>query len=309
VGSRIVVLAYHEVGYVCLQELLRSGDTIAAVITHADDPAETIWFRSVRRLASEHGLPVFSPANINTAEWIERFQRWQPDFIFSFYYRSLIRTELLSTAARGALNLHGSLLPRYRGRCPVNWVLIHDEWESGVTLHYMEEKPDRGDIVAQRAVPIADADTARTLFEKLTSAAAGLLRDTYPLLRLGIAPRQPQNPAAASYFGGRRPADGRIDWHASARAVFNLVRAVTHPYPGAFANWQGRKLLIWDSLPLAEEARSTTAGTIVSCSPALRVQTGNGLLELRRVQLEGEAELTGNDWARRHDLKEGARLT
>jgi methionyl-tRNA formyltransferase len=306
---RSVVFAYHDVGYVCLQELLRAGDQVAAVLTHADDPGEDVWFRSVRQLAEAHAVPVFTPESVNTLDWIERIGGWRPDFLFSFYYRKILSEQILAIPRLGALNLHGSLLPRYRGRCPVNWVLIHDERETGVTLHYMEEKPDRGDIVAQRAVPISDADTALTLFHKITAAAAGLMRDTYPLLCAGTAARVPQDHAAASYFGGRRPEDGRIDWTKRARTVFNLVRAVTHPYPGAFTSWNERKLFVWQTrLPAPAPASTVPAGTILSIVPELQVQTGDGAIELTRVQPEGDAELPGAQWAQRQDVREGARL-
>ena len=307
---RSVVFAYHDVGYVCLDELLRAGADVAAVFTHDDDPHEEVWFRSVRQLAEAHGVPVFAPEGVNTPEWIARVAALQPDFIFSFYYRKLLSNEIRATAARGALNLHGSLLPKYRGRCPVNWVLIHGEQETGVTLHYMVEKPDRGDIVAQRAVPITDDDTALSVFHKLTDAAALLMRETYPQLCAGTAARLPQDQSRASYFGGRRPEDGRIDWSQPARAVFNLVRAVTHPYPGAFATWQGRTLYIWQARPAPPvETPRVEPGTILAVRPELVVQTGSGALQLMRVQLEGDPELHGAQWAERYSVREGDRLT
>ena len=307
---RCVVFAYHDIGYVCLQELLRAGAEVAAVFTHDDDPDEQIWFRSVRQLAEAHQIPVFAPASVSTPEWIARITASQPDFIFSFYYRKLLSNEVLAAARRGALNLHGSLLPKYRGRCPVNWVLIHGERESGVTLHYMVEKPDRGDIVAQRAVPITDADTALTLFQKLTDAAAVLMREVYPQLFAGTAPRVPQDHSRASYFGGRRPADGRIDWSQPARVVFNLVRAVTHPYPGAFTTWQGRTLYVWETrLAPPAETPHAAPGTIRAVRPELIVQTGHGVLQLTRVQLEDAPEQSGVQWAECHSVREGERLT
>jgi len=310
--QRLVVFAYHDVGYVCLQELIRSGDTVVAVVTHDDDPGEEIWFRSVRRLAEEHGIPVFTPENVNTPEWIERVRGWAPDFLFSFYYRKLLGAELLAIPRRGCLNLHGSLLPRYRGRCPVNWVLIHGERETGVTLHYMEVKPDRGDIVAQRAVAIGDEDTALTLFRKLTAAAAELMRDAYPLLREGRAPRQPQDQAAASYFGGRRPQDGRVSWADDAVAIRNLVRAVTHPYPGAFALWRGHKLFIWEAQRTETSAAAARPGQVLAVEAAanggIMVQTGSGALRLLRVQLEEDEERPAAEAARRHAITEGALL-
>jgi methionyl-tRNA formyltransferase len=303
---RSVVFAYHDIGYVCVQELLRSGATVAAVFTHADDPREEIWFRSVRALAEAHGLPVFAPDTVNTPEWIARIAALQPDFLFSFYYRKILCREILDTARSGALNLHGSLLPKYRGRCPVNWVLIHDERETGVTLHYMEEKPDRGDIVAQRAVPITDDDTALTLFRKMTDAAALLLRESYPLLVSGHAPRLPQVQAQASYFGGRKPEDGRIDWNQPARAIFNLVRAVTHPYPGAFTTWEGRRLHVWEARPAPTAPPAMAVGAVIATTPELLVQTGSGPLRLLRVQLEDQPEMPGAEWARQYGIEEGA---
>jgi methionyl-tRNA formyltransferase len=307
---RCVVFAYHEIGYVCLQELLRAGAQVAAVFTHDDDPDEQIWFRSVRQLAEAHQVPVHAPASVNIPEWVARIAACQPDFIFSFYYRKLLCNDILAAARRGALNLHGSLLPKYRGRCPVNWVLIHGERESGVTLHYMVEQPDRGDIVAQRAVPIADDDTALTLFHKLTAAAALLMRELYPQLCAGTAPRVPQDQSRASYFGGRRPEDGRIDWSQPARVVFNLVRAVTHPYPGAFTAWQGRMLYVWETrLAPALETPRTAPGTILTAGPDVVVQTGDGVVQLTRVQPEDGPEQSGVQWAEDHSVREGDHLT
>ena len=307
---RAVVFAYHDIGYVCLRELLRAGADVAAVFTHDDDPHEAVWFRSVRQLAEAHHVPVHAPPTANTPEWTARVAACQPDFIFSFYYRKLLSNEVLAAARRGALNLHGSLLPKYRGRCPVNWVLIHGERETGVTLHYMVEKPDRGDIVAQRAVPITDDDTALTLFHKLTDAAALLMREIYPQLCAGTAPRLPQDHAHASYFGGRRPEDGRIDWTQPARAVFNLVRAVTHPYPGAFTPWHGRTLYVWQTrLAPPVETPHVAPGTVVAVRPELAVQTSSEALQLTRVQLEGDPELSGAQWAERYSVREGDHLT
>ena len=303
---RSVVFAYHDIGVVCLQALLDSGDDVRAVFTHDDDPGEEIWFRSVRTLAESRGIPVFAPDRVNTPEWIARIRELRPDFIFSFYYRRLLGAELLAIPTRGSLNMHGSLLPHYRGRCPVNWVLIHGERETGVTLHYMEVKPDRGDIVAQRAVPITDDDTALTLFRKLTDAAAIVMRETYPLLRDGRAPRISQDHTTASYFGGRKPEDGRIHWDQSATTIRNLVRAVTHPYPGAFALWQERKLFVWEAQRV--DGVGDTPGQVVAIDDGIVVQTGEGALRITRAQLEGDAEASGAACARRGRITEGVVL-
>jgi methionyl-tRNA formyltransferase len=297
---RLIFFGYHNVGYVCLKALIELcgelGDDIAAVVTHADNPRENIWFASVRDLAFKHHLPVYQPEDPIDPAFVQAMAKLAPDFLFSCYYRHMLKKPLLELPRLGALNLHGSLLPKYRGRVPVNWVLVNGETETGVTLHYMEEKADRGDIVAQHRVPVTEEDTAYTLFAKMTVAAAELMHETYPLLRAGQAPRVPQDHAQASYFGGRGPQDGRIDWSKSAREIYNLVRAVTHPYPGAFTTLAGRTLLIWGGRPLAEPAPSGAApGEVVVRLPGqgLLAATGDGLFLITQAQWEGEPEFLG----------------
>lgn len=245
---RAVVFAYHNVGCRCLSVLLAHGIDVALVVTHDDNPKETIWFDSVERLANWHDLPVAKPADPNTAEFVGRVRSIAPDFLFSFYYRQMLSAALLEIPSRGALNVHGSLLPRYRGRVPVNWAVLHGERETGATLHYMVAKPDAGDVVAQQAVPILPEDTAAEVFSKVTTAAELALDRALPGLVAGRAPRIPQDLSRGSYFGGRRPEDGRIDWKQPAAAIHNLVRAVSPPYPGAFAEVQGRVVRILRTL-------------------------------------------------------------
>lgn len=307
---RAVVLAYSDVGYLGLQVLLELGAEIPAVFTHADDPHEEIWFRSVAELAARHDIPVHTDVRLDAPEWLERLRGWAPEFLFSFYYRRMLATAVLETATRGALNLHGSLLPRYRGRSPTNWVLVNGERETGVTLHYMVAKPDAGDIVAQRRVPIGDDDTALTLYRKQAAAAEALLRETLPQLAAGTAPRLPNDVTAGSYFGGRTPADGRIDWAAPARTIYNLVRAVTHPWPGAFAHFEARPLFVWWAQPAAEVAGDGAAGEVVATdAEGLTVRTGSGALRLLRVQSPGEDEMDAAAWARAHGVTKGHRLS
>ncbi len=306
---RSVVCAYSDLGYTCLATLLDLGGEVAAVLTHADDPRELRWFRSVHDLALARGLPVFTDERLDTPAWLERLRGWEPDFLFSFYYRRMLPTSVLDVARRGALNLHGSLLPKYRGRAPTNWVLVHGESETGVTLHYMVAKPDAGDIVAQRRVPIADDDTALTLYRKQTAAAEALLREVYPQLCAGTAPRRPMDLAAGSYFGGRTPEDGRIEWQRSARQIYDLVRAVTHPYPGAFGYWRGQPLFVWAATIAAPSGGPPPApGTVVGTDDGVIVQTGEGRLRALRVQPAGAEELPALEWARRAGVTEGTVL-
>ncbi len=235
---KAVVFAYHEVGARCLQALLDGGVDVALVITHTDDPNERIWFTSVAELATKAGIPVITPESASEPDVQQRIADIAPDYIFSFYYRQMIPMSVLNLAKIAPLNMHGSLLPKYRGRVPINWAVLHGETETGATLHIMAEKPDAGDIVAQQAVPIGPDETAGEVFAHVTAAAAQTLAGVLPQLLKGEVPRRPNNLAEGSYFGGRKPEDGRIHWDQTAAQVYNLIRAVAPPYPGAFADIQ-----------------------------------------------------------------------
>lgn len=298
---RAVVFAYQEIGYVCLEELLGTGVDVACLFTHDDDPGEEIWFRRPVELAREYGIPVYTPESVSDEKWITLIRDMRPDIVFSFYYRRMIPKSILDIPRIGAFNLHGSLLPRYRGRCPVNWVLIAGEEKTGVTLHFMVEKPDAGDIVAQKEVPIAFEDDVFSVYMKLVAAARELMQDVLPGLQAGTFTRWVQT-GPSSYFGGRKPEDGLIDWTKDSLSIYNLTRAVTHPYPGAFTYLDGKKLLIWKAYPENVSPRDVPAGTVISEEPLL-VRTGSGSLRLILVQLDGDQEMDGVELASSRVLK------
>ena len=239
-----VVFAYHNVGVRCLSVLLAHGIRVPLVVTHRDAPAENIWFESVAALAEGSGIECVTPDDPNAPEFVARLKSLAPDFLFSFYYRLMLKPELLALAPRGAFNMHGSLLPKYRGRVPVNWAIINGERETGATLHEMVAKPDAGRIVDQQSVPILPDDTALEVFNKVTVAAEMVLDRSLPKLVAGTAELRAQDLSQGSYFGGRRPEDGRIDWRQPARSVHDLVRAVAPPYPGAFSDIAGVRVRI-----------------------------------------------------------------
>ena len=241
---RAVVFAYHNVGVRCLKALLARGVEVALVVTHQDNPNETIWFESVASLCREQGISFVTPDDPKTPELFQQVQETQPDFIFSFYYRHMLPVDLLSLAKHGAYNMHGSLLPKYRGRVPVNWAVLHGETETGATLHEMAAKPDAGAIIAQTAVPILPDDTAFEVFGKVTVAAEQTLWTVLPAMLAGQTLKQPNDLSKGSYFGGRKPEDGRIDWSQPAQAVYNLHRAVAPPYPGAWTTIAGKIFII-----------------------------------------------------------------
>ncbi len=239
-----VVFAYHDVGVHCLNALIDAGIQIDLVVTHQDDPNENVWFGSVAQLCQEKQLPYVTPTANELIALVPNIAALSPDYIFSFYYRHMIPEAILACARIAPLNMHGSLLPKYRGRAPVNWAILHGETQTGATLHVMETKPDAGDIVGQWSVNIGPDETAKEVFEKVTQAAVTVIQQVLPQLVKGNIPRTPNELPKGSYFGGRKPADGQIHWDQTAKQVHNLVRAVAPPYPGAFTDHQGKRMIV-----------------------------------------------------------------
>lgn len=239
-----VVFAYHDVGVNCLKALLNAGIQVDLVITHQDDPNENVWFGSVAKVCVEKNIPYITPNTNELVDLIPKLQALAPDYIFSFYYRFMIPDQILKCAKIAALNMHGSLLPKYRGRAPVNWAILHGETETGATLHVMETKPDAGDIVGQATVSIGPDETATDVFAKVSQAAVLVIEQALPSLLKGIVPRKLNELQKGSYFGGRKPKDGQIHWNQTAKQVHDLVRAVAPPYPGAFTNHDGKTMII-----------------------------------------------------------------
>lgn len=258
-----VVYGYHNVGARCLRVLAAHGVDVLRVVTHDDDPAETVWFERVADVARDLGVEAVVSADPNATSDVDAVRALGPDFLFSFYYRRMLSAAVLEVPARGALNMHGSLLPRYRGRAPVNWAVLHGERHTGASLHYMAVKPDAGDLVDQLAVPILPDDTARDVFDKVTVAAEIVLDRALPGLLAGTAPRMPLDLAAGSYFGGRTPEDGRIDWSWPARRIHDLVRAVAPPYPGAYTDTRGGRVRILRTR-VVDDAAGSGSGDSVS---------------------------------------------
>lgn len=287
-----VVFAYHNVGVRCLSVLLAQGVDVRLVLTHEDEPGENIWFASVRDRAVEHSLPAIAPADPNSAEVLERVLACEPDFLFSFYYRQMLKSPLLKSARRGAFNMHGSLLPKYRGRVPINWAIIKGETETGATLHAMVEEPDAGDIVDQIAVPILPDDTAREVFAKVTVAAELTLSRSLPALVAGTAKLERQDLSKGSYFGGRKPEDGRIDWAQTAKEVHDLVRAVTKPWPGAFTDIFGKKVTIWKTRVSPHGGHDVFPGKVELTEHSVIVFAGDDhTIEILAARPEGGPDL------------------
>jgi len=282
-----VVFAYHDVGVRCLSVLLAHGVDVALVVTHRDDPNENVWFGSVEKLARAHDLEVATPADPNIGEFVERLQSISPDFIFSFYYRFMLSPDVLATAMDGAYNMHGSLLPKYRGRVPVNWAVLRGERTTGATLHEMVEKPDAGRIVDQMAVPILPDDRAVDVFRKVTVAAEIVLDRSLPALLAGTAKLTVQDLSRGGYFRGRKTDDGRIDWSKGAREIHDLVRAVAPPYPGAFTLLDGVRVRILATRVLEERGGEAPARLAVQGSYLVAECADGGRLRIIDWDVDG----------------------
>ncbi|ANI80845.1 bifunctional UDP-4-amino-4-deoxy-L-arabinose formyltransferase/UDP-glucuronic acid oxidase ArnA [Kosakonia oryzae] len=304
---KAVVFAYHDMGCVGTQALLDAGFEIAAIFTHPDNANENHFFGSVARIAAERGIPVYAPEDVNHPLWVDRIRDLNADVIFSFYYRNLLCENILNTARFGAFNLHGSLLPAYRGRAPLNWVLVNGETETGVTLHRMVARADAGAIIAQQRVAIEENDEALSLHRKLSEAAKAMLSSVLPDIKAQRFSETAQDESKASYVGRRTPEDGRLDWEKPAQTLQNLVRAVSDPWPGAYSFAGTHKFIVWKSR-VRTDLSPARAGTVLSVAP-LVVACGEGALEILTGQADNGVYMQGAQLAQSLGLVAGALLT
>lgn len=303
---KAVVFAYHDMGCLGVQAVLDAGYDIAAIFTHADNPGENVFFGSVSRLAADAGIPVYAPDDVNHPIWSERISQLAPDVIFSFYYRHLLSDAILELAPAGAFNLHGSLLPKYRGRAPLNWVLVNGETETGVTLHRMVKRADAGAIIEQQHVAISPDDTALTLHHKLCQTARRVLEQALPAIMRKETHDVAQNESEATYFGRRTPEDSFLTWNRPAETLHNMVRAVAAPWPGAFSYSGTQKFTIWSSRVHAQN-QTAQPGTVLSVAPLL-IACSEGALEVVTGQADNGITMQGAQLAQVLGLVAGSRL-
>ena len=242
-----MLFAYHEIGYLCLDHLLKSGDNVVALFTHAPNPKENIWFKTPDVLAKKYNIPVYYDADLNSPEVKKLIlEKLCPDVVFSLSFRQKIPNFIINYPKLGAFNMHGAYLPKYRGCVPLNWALVKGEKSTGVTIHYLADKFDTGAIVAQHKIPITKSDDINSLYRKFHRVGLELFKKTWPKIKSSKIKTIPQDPAQASYFGKRKPEDGLINWQTmSSEEIYNLIRAVTKPYPGAFTILDGKKIILW----------------------------------------------------------------
>jgi len=283
-------------GYRTLKALVEGGWNVAGVLSLRQDEHEVERCeKPIQELADGRGIP-----HVLT-KWLkdrDSFVSWirnevRPDIGIAVGCRILIPEEIYTLPEMGTLAVHDSLLPEYRGFAPLNWSILNGEQKTGVSLFYLNGSTDCGDIVAQKQAPIAPDATAPEVYEQICDATVDVILEACPLLAAGTAPRVAQDPRAGSYTCSRMPSDGEIDWTRSTQEIFNLVRALTWPYPGAYTFAGGRKLFVWRAKPLEDAPRyaGRIPGRVVGVSKATGeadVLTGDGILRLSEVQHPGE---------------------
>ena len=296
------------IGALCLRYLVEAGDDVGAVFTLPDEywrklggkKGEDDWYPRVQEVARTYGLPNYAPIDINEQRYVDIIRRLEPDVIFSISWDQMLGEEILSIPKMGCINWHGSLLPRHRGHAPMNWAIIHGDAETGVTMHYMVKKADRGDILGQVRVSIGKDDDAGDVHRELTRVGSLLFRELLPKIRSGTAPRDPQDQKAGNYNKRRRPEDGAINWNWTTLRVYDWVRALTHPYPGAFTDLpDGRRLYIWRaSLPKGPVGMLMPGKWVVGMG-GVWVGTWGGAVSVERYQFGDGEDVSGTDtWER-----------
>jgi methionyl-tRNA formyltransferase len=265
---------------------------LQAVFTYQVEPPQEGYLELTRRLGEEHGVAVYETTNVAREQYRELWAAMTPDYIFAIKWRTMVPRWVMNSARHGLVIFHASLLPEYRGFAPVNWPLINGEGKTGLTMFYAAEGMDEGDIIEQRERALTDDDDAGVLDAWVTETVEQMLDDNLPRLADGTASRVPQDQSRATYTIWRSPEDGHIDWSNTTRAVFNLIRGLTSPYPGAYSMLDGRKLLIW-SAEINVSPRhyvGRVVGKVAEIIPGVGVNvlTGDGVLLIKRVQLEGD---------------------
>lgn len=291
---RIIFTGNQKIGHACLKHLIESNAHIVAVYAIPEGYWKKIsgsshgtdWFVSVGKLAEQHSIPTYYPEDINTPETVQQIKDLRPDVLFSVSWDQMIGEDILAVPPQGCINMHDSLLPKYRGHAPINWAIINGENETAYTMHYMVKKADAGDIISQKKVPIYFEDRAIDVYNRVVDAGIVMFKEMLPLIKQGNAPRIKQDIGKGCYGKRRKPEDGLIDWHKSAVELYNWIRALTKPYPGAFTFFKGQKLMIWKAVPYEGHSYHNKPGWLFDLvqDKGVIVNTGSGCLLIEELQ-------------------------
>ena len=300
---KAVFMGTPEFAVPTLQALIDHHEVLA-VVTQPDKPkgrSGQMQFPPVKECALRHGLTVLQPVKIKTPEWVDKLRELKADVFVVAAFGQILSKEILDMPKYGCVNIHASLLPKYRGAAPINWAIINGEKETGVTIMQMNEGVDTGDMLSHVVVPIAPKETAESLFDKLAKAGAKLIVETLPKLEAGEIIPVPQDESQSSHVKMMNKSLGKIDWNQDAVVIERLVRGL-NSWPSAYTYYQGKSVKLWDC-DVVEAAAKAVPGTIIAVAKdSFDVATGNGALRVLELQLEGKKRmdtksfLLGNQW-------------
>ena len=295
---RTVFIGGTQRGYLTLKALIGMKADLVGVISMEQDSHETVRFENqIQEAAETNKVPFHQTRHLSDAKWVELLKdKLKPDLGIVVGCRVMIPRDLYEVPPRGTVAVHDSLLPEYRGFAPLTWAIINGQKETGVTLFYLDERMDGGDIVSQKRVPLGPNETGGEIYEKVCQATVDVVCEQYPLLEKGKEERKKQDYSSGSFCCSRTPEDGRIDWATSGEKVYNLIRAITDPYPGAYSYYEGKKLVIWKAKPVepSPQYAGRIPGKVVRLSKkdgSVDVLTGDSVIRLFEVQFEGEERL------------------
>lgn len=293
-----------------LEEIIKAGHEVSLVVTQPDKPkgrGKEVQYTPVKECALAHGIEVFQPTKIREASAIEKVRSYNPDIIIVVAFGQIVSKEILDMPKYGCVNVHASLLPKYRGAAPIQWAVINGDEFSGVTTMRMDVGVDTGDMIAKREIRLDAEETGGSLFDKLADVGAKLCVETMELIEQGKAIYTPQNSAAATHTSMISKELGNIDWTRSAVEIERLIRGL-NPWPSAYTRLDGKTFKIWKAT-VHEENTDAKPGTICKVGKnELFVQTGEGMLELLEVQLEGKKRMEVSAFLRGYEVEENTVL-
>jgi methionyl-tRNA formyltransferase len=296
---RIVFIGTGEIGVPTLQALLRSEHEVVGIVTQPDKPvgrSQSIEPPPIKKALSGTKISILQPARIKDQQAIDEIRALKPDVIVVMAYGQILPRGVLEIPKIACLNLHASLLPRWRGAAPIQAAIAAGDLETGITVMYMDEGLDTGDILLQRAIDVLPGDTGGSLHDRMANVAPQALLDALELLAKGGAPRTPQDNTCATYASKLKREDGKIDWSESAEAIERKIRAFD-PWPGAFMEFDGRNLKIFSAVIVG---LCGTPGEILRNEKELVVAASEGALSLGDVQLEGKRRMSAAEFLRGH---------
>ena len=291
---RIVFVGVHREAEAPLRWLVDRGEGVVGLVTLAEAArAGVSGATDIGSIAVPAGIPTLEVASVNEERCVAWTRERSPDVLLVVGWTQLLKAEMLGIPKIACLGFHASLLPKYRGRAPINWALINGETETGNTLIVLEPGADEGDIVAQRRIAITDEDDCATLYDKVAATEVEMLAEVLPLIREGRMPRRKQDSTQATVMPRRRAEDGRIDWSRTTKQLGDWVRALTHPYPGAFTEAGTARVFVWRARAFAGDPGAGRPGDVRLVSGRPIVRTGDGWLEIVRAQRDGGPEVDG----------------